>query len=76
MMCFFKTSKFNDLNIVNNNIKLSQINEYCERITLYININYIDNMNCDMYDKHALNFVHNCSLCKLNIDKVFCRTYV
>lgn len=72
---FFKTSKFNDLNIVNNNIKLSQINEYCERITLYININYIDNINCDMYDKHALNFVYNCSLRKLNIDKVFLRYY-
>lgn len=72
---FIKTSKLNDLNIVNSDINLSQINEYCESIDLYIYINYIENADCDVYDDYALNFVYNCSLSKLNIDKVILQYY-
>ena len=72
---YFETSKFNDLNVDYANFKLSQINKFCENVDLYININYIENINCDEYDLKALKFINNCNVYNLEINKVFLRYY-
>lgn len=72
---YFKIYEGNNSDIVYDDVKLSDINKYCEKINLYININYIENIDRDVYDKKASSFADNCSKHKLGINKVFLSYY-